>query len=230
MVVIPRASSVPPARHRDLLLIALGVVTGVTDATAFERLGHVFASVITGNLILLGVSAAQGDGRLALFAGCALAGYALGVLLAAPREDQPERVWPPSATVALVLDLALLAAFTVGWELIGKTPARGVQILLLVLMSAAMGVQSTAVRRLGQMSTTYLTSTLTALLEALRRRRRIEGQARSVGILAAALGGAAAATALVLHARRWVPVLQIVPLMVVVVSSRHLVRRESASP
>jgi uncharacterized membrane protein YoaK (UPF0700 family) len=219
-----------PARHRDLLLITLGIVTGATDASAFERLGHVFASVITGNLILLGVSAAQGDGTLALFAGCALAGYAAGVVLAAPRRDQPERVWPQGATHALVFDLGLLIAFTVGWELSAQAPERGSQVLLVVLASAAMGVQSTAVRRLGQMSTTYLTSTLVGVLEALRRGQWSGDHARSVGVLVAALAGAAVATALILHARRWVPVLQIVPLIVVVVSSRRLMRREAASP
>ena len=223
-------AAISPARHRDLLLIALGIVTGATDASAFERLGHVFASVITGNLILLGVSAAQGDGTLALFAGCALGGYAIGVLVAAPHEDQLRRVWPPSTTIALALDLALLMAFTLGWELSGDTPAEGAQVVLVVLAASAMGVQSTAVRRLGQLSTTYLTSTLVGVLEALRRRLWTGDHARSVGILVAALAGAAAATALILHARRWTPVLQIVPLMVVLVSSRGLIQQESASP
>jgi uncharacterized membrane protein YoaK (UPF0700 family) len=223
-------ASISPARHRDLLLITLGIVTGATDASAFERLGHVFASVITGNLILLGVSAAQGDGTLALFAGCALGAYAAGVVLAAPREDQPDRVWPAGATHALAFDLALLIAFAVAWELTCDAPTRGAQVLLVVLAAGAMGVQSTAVRRLGQMSTTYLTSTLVGVLEALRRRQWSADHARSVGILLAALCGAAAATVLILHALRWVPVLQIVPLMAVVLSSRRLIRQESGSP
>ena len=91
-------------RARDLLLILLAVTAGATDATAFIRLGHVFASVITGNLVVLGLSAARADGHLALFAGCALAGYALGVILAAPRrsENDAERsLWPASTTIAL---------------------------------------------------------------------------------------------------------------------------------
>lgn len=224
----------PEHRSRDLLLIILGATTGATDATAFERLGHVFASVITGNLVLLGVSAAQSDGRLALFSGCALAGYALGVLLAAPasaprERSGEERIWPPSVTVTLSFDLALLVLFTVGWELDGNRPGRVMQVLLLALVAAAMGVQSTAVRRLGEMSTTYLTSTLTGLIEALRRRRWTEQHARSVGILVTALAGAAGTTALILHAQRWVPVLQLAPLVVVIVASRRLIQRESVS-
>jgi uncharacterized membrane protein YoaK (UPF0700 family) len=203
-------------------------VTGATDATAFERLGHVFASVITGNLILLGASAVKGDGQLALFAGCGLLGYGVGVVLAAPRGEQPDRVWPPGASLALGFDLTLLIAFTVGWELIGERPGRAVQAVLLMIVAAAMGVQSTAVRRLGPISTTYLTSTLTDLLEALRRRQWADAHARSIGILGAALCGAAAATALVLNGRGWLPALQLGPVAVVVAGSRRIIRREQA--
>ena len=38
---------------RAARLILLAMATGATDATAFERLGHTFASVITGNLVLI---------------------------------------------------------------------------------------------------------------------------------------------------------------------------------
>lgn len=212
-----------PERSRDLLLILLAVTTGATDAVAFERLGKVFASVITGNLVLLGISLASAEGKLTLFAGCALAGYCAGVIAAAPRRHEgQDAVWPGGATLALSLDLALLALFAVGWELISERPGETVQLLLLVCCAAAMGVQSTAVRRLGQFSTTYLTSTLTGLLEALARLRWPEGSARSTGILAAALAGAAAATLLILHARPWLPALQLVPLAVVVAGSRRI--------
>src|SRR5436305_1890683 len=81
------------------------LTTGATDATAFERLGSAFASVVTGNLVLLGVSAARPDGRLALFAACALAGYAIGAFAAAPGRRPPgERrpVWPRATTLALI--------------------------------------------------------------------------------------------------------------------------------
>jgi uncharacterized membrane protein YoaK (UPF0700 family) len=220
---VPRSS---PERSRDLLLILLAVTTGATDAVAFERLGKVFASVITGNLVLLGISAASTQGRLALFAGCALAGYAAGVMIAAPRHAQTDDVvWPRSATLALSLDLALLTVFAVSWELISGRPGETAQVLLVATCAAAMGVQSTAVRRLGQMSTTYLTSTLTGLLEALASLRWPQGSARSTGILAAAVGGAAAATLLILHARRWLPALQLAPLAFVIVASLRISAR-----
>jgi len=43
---------------RDGLLVLLTLTTGAVDASCFLHLGHVFSSVVTGNLILLGVAAA----------------------------------------------------------------------------------------------------------------------------------------------------------------------------
>ena len=63
--------------------MALGVTTGATDATGFERLGHVFAGVVTGNLVLFGIGGVRRDGSLVLSAGCAVVGFLLGVLVAA---------------------------------------------------------------------------------------------------------------------------------------------------
>ena len=173
---MPRSS---PERCRDFLLVLLGFTTGATDATSFERLGHVFSSVISGNIVLLGVGAARGDGQLALFSGCALGGYALGVLVAAPRTREraaSKAVWPAGTSAALKLDFGLLAVFAVGWELLSQRPGRTAEVLLLALAGSAMGAQSTAVRRLGGMSTTYLTATLTGLLEAAVVRRWPRGE------------------------------------------------------
>jgi uncharacterized membrane protein YoaK (UPF0700 family) len=221
-----------PRRRRDVLLILLAVTTGATDATAFEQLGHAFASVITGNLVLLGVSAASGDGTLALFSGCALAGYAAGVLVAAPGRSEPkhpDHEWPPGATGALTVDLTFLVAFAIGWEVAGAHASRGVQLVLLVLAACAMGAQSTGVRRLGHMSTTYLTSTLTGLVEALRARRWSPEHGRSLAIIAAAIAGAVAATLLIIHARPATPALQLLPLLFVVVTARRVYGTGAAS-
>lgn len=215
----------PSERTRDVLLVALGVTTGATDVAAFERLGHVFASVITGNLILLGAGAVSGSGSLARFSGIALGAYALGVLVASPgrreneRDNQDQAAWPRSASLALSLEFGLLAVFAVAWELVAGRPGQAMQDVLLAVLAGAMGVQSAAVRRMGQMSTTYLTSTLTGVVESLATRRWPTGQARGVGIILAAVAGAAAGLALVLHAHDWLPVLQLLPLAIVLLAA-----------
>lgn len=214
-------------RARDVLLAVLAVTTGVTDATAFERLGHVFASVITGNLILVGVAAVRGDGTLARFAGCAVAGYVLGVLVATPWGGPDRRVWPAAATLVLGLELLVLVGFGVGWEIVGARPGATLRLILVITVAVAMGVQSSAARRLGGMSTTYLTSTLTGLVESLARRRWTRDDARSLGILLAAFGGAAAGTALILDAPRWLPALQLAPLAIVIAGAGRLTARQA---
>ena len=68
------------ARRRDVLVVVLTLTTGAVDAVTFLRLGNVFSSVITGNLVLLGVAAGRASARLAVNSGLALAGYAAGAL------------------------------------------------------------------------------------------------------------------------------------------------------
>jgi uncharacterized membrane protein YoaK (UPF0700 family) len=221
------SSSPSLRRFKNRLLFLLAVTTGATDATAFERLGHVFVSVTTANLVLVGVGGARLDGRLALSAGCALAGYVLGVLLAAPRrvQDSSNRpFWPPGTNLSLGTELLLLVAFAVAWKIDGRAPARAAQMAMLALCATAMGVQSSALRRMGQISTTYLTSTLTGVVESIKARRWTPTQARSLRIMLSALGGAAAATVVIGRAHAWLPLLQLLPLTIVELASLRLIR------
>ena len=110
-------------------------------------------------------------------------------------------------------------AFSIGWELAGTHPSGGGQFALVAVLAAAMGLQSAAVRRLGQMSTTYLTSTLTALVAGLVTGSKPDGMARSLGVLATLIIGAVAASVLLEEARAWVPLVILVPLGLVIVAS-----------
>jgi uncharacterized membrane protein YoaK (UPF0700 family) len=214
------------AKHA-LLLVLLGSLTGVCDATAFVRLGNVFASVITGNLVVLGVSAARGDGASLVNAVCALGGYALGALAAAPSARAAQRAgrdaepgtWPRLMRVRLTAEAGLLVIFAMVWEL-EPHPGRGLRLAMLVLLACAMGVQSVAVRRLGSVSTTYLTGTLTSLLEAVRSRQWSADCSRDLAILIAVVAGAAVALVVIDHARPALPALQLVLLAIVLIGSR----------
>lgn len=156
-------------RLKDGLVVLLAVTTGVGDAVAFLALGRVFSSVITGNLVLLGVGAATHGADVSLRAGLALAGYAAGVLAGAPLAARPgcDHTWPSAVTATLSLEACLLVAAAVVWEATAREGAA--RIALLLALAAGMGMQSAAVRRLGQMSSTYLTSTFTAWLRASRQ-------------------------------------------------------------
>ena len=207
---------------RDVLLVLLTLTTGAVDASCFLHLGNVFSSVITGNLVLLGVAAATTSSSLAIHSGTALAGYAVGVLIGAPiatRRASGGETWPPSVTVTLVTEFCVLAGFSAGWELTSGSPGTTARLLLIAALAVGMGIQSAAVRELGGMSTTYLTGTLTAMISELATRDRKPGLARSLGVLAAVVSGAVAGGLVAEHAPAWLPVVILTPLALVLIAS-----------
>jgi uncharacterized membrane protein YoaK (UPF0700 family) len=218
------------ARRLTLAAVLLTIGTGGTDVVSLTRLGSVFASVMTGNLVLLGLAAARTSASLAGHTGVAIGGYALGVAIGArvialaPRRRGTGRRaadpagWPATVTAALVLELVLLAVFAAGWELTGPHPAGASQYLLLVTATVAMGIQGAAVRGFGrgEYATTYLTGTLTSLIAGLVTpgTRRWPGW-RQPGPLLALAAGALINGILVAHAPGAVPAVIIAPLCAV---------------
>jgi uncharacterized membrane protein YoaK (UPF0700 family) len=211
-----------PAAARDYRVVLLTITSGAVNAVSFLALGKVFSSVVTGNLVLLGVSATTHSAPEALHAGLGIAGYAAGILVAAPlaaRRSHQAGTWPGSVTATLGVELVVLAGFCVGWELSAGHPHDGGQLALLIVAAAAMGMQSAAVRHLGQMSSTYLTSTLLGVLAGLATRTKPEGLGRSLGALTAVVVGALIGGVLARSARAWLPVAVLLPLAVVVAGS-----------
>jgi uncharacterized membrane protein YoaK (UPF0700 family) len=224
-----------PERSRDLLVVLLTVASGAVDAACFLHLGHVFATVVTGTMVLLGVAAGTHDPSLAIHCGVSLASYICGVAAGAQitvgfggrrraGTAGPRATWPPTVTVALGAEFCVLAAFCVDWELQSGHPHADGQLVLLALVAAAMGMQSAAVRQLGDMSTTYLTGTLTGVVEGLTTGRKPDGLARSLGVLAALIVGALISATVTAHAPGWLPMVVLLPVAVVVAASGAVVR------
>ncbi len=223
------------SRARDQLVVVLTVTTGGVDATAFLHLGHVFSSVITGTLVLLGVAAGTHDGALAGNCGVALASYVAGVAVGAPlsarragrwlagwRSRRPQaaiaqrEIWPSWLTVALGLEFCVLAVFCVGWEVSRGHPSGAGEQMLLAIAGIAMGIQGATIRHLGEISTTYLTGTMTGVVSALATGRKPPGLGRSLGIFAAVIAGACASALVTAHMPALLPVVLLVPLALVV--------------
>ncbi len=64
------------------LAAVLAFGAGAMDAITFSRLGDVFAGVMTGNLVLLGISIGAGRGEIIGRLAVALVFFTLGVLAA----------------------------------------------------------------------------------------------------------------------------------------------------
>jgi uncharacterized membrane protein YoaK (UPF0700 family) len=209
-------------RYRDLLVVILTLCTGALDAVCFLRLGKVFSSVITGNLALLGIAVGEKNGGLAANGGLTLAGYAAGVVLGtlfAGTAERGQPVWPRRVSVTLAVELGILVVFSAGWLVWSSHRGTATRMVLLVLAAAAMGVQTAAVRRLGQMSTTYLTSTLTGLFAALATWRMPDEWQRSVGVIVALVVGAIFGSLAATLAPSWLPAAVLVPQVCVLIGS-----------
>ncbi|MFI7612156.1 DUF1275 family protein [Nonomuraea terrae] len=198
-------SGLVPGRLVSWLLLLLAAAAGAVDAFCLMRLGGVFAGVITGNLVHVGRAVATRDGELALAAAVAVVGYAAGVAAAnvGLRCGRPHRGsgWGRRAGAVAAGECLLLAGVAVTWAVTGGRPGEDVVVVLLVLSSLAMGVQSALSLGSGMLaaSTTFLTGTLTGVVGAFTGTpSERAGVAGGLARLTALLCGAAAG-ALLLH-------------------------------
>jgi uncharacterized membrane protein YoaK (UPF0700 family) len=172
----------PREQILTLIAIALTFGSGANDVASFTRLGGVFTSVMTGNIVLWGLATAERSVELATHTAVSIAGYIAGVALSTwvahgfkavsqgkDGEEGRASVLPGHVNWALSGELILLAGFTVGWEITGARPVGWAQFCLLGVLAAAMGMQSAAVNEMGltSVSTTFLTGTLTGLVSSL---------------------------------------------------------------
>lgn len=178
-----------PTRHAgpgpwgECALLLLSAASGAADAFVFICVGQVFAGVMTGNLVLLGASAAgAGEQGVALRVITALVAYAVGVGCGAWMSERLR--W--SLPVMLLVEVVLLTAAAVLWAL-GLITSDGDRLGLLVLIAVAMGVQG----RIRATPTNYFTGTLTALVGRAALRSWERGDRWVAGRLIAVVAGAA---------------------------------------
>jgi uncharacterized membrane protein YoaK (UPF0700 family) len=226
----------PGAWALTLIAGVLTIGSAATDIMAFTRLGNVFASVMTSNIVFLGLAAARHSGTLALHAAVSFAGYAAGVFAGSRLARRPARgaasgPWTPWIAAALVAEAVVLAGFTIGWEVTGTHPAGGAQMVLIALATIAMGLQSAVVvvLNISGVGTTYLTGTLTSLIDSLASpgsergtARRREANLRRAVALAALVAGALLAGLLISAAPAAVPAIPLAALAIVLTIGRRV--------
>ena len=216
-----------------MIAIALTFGSGAADVASFTRLGGVFTSVMTGNIVLWGLAAARGSLSLASHTAVSIGGYIVGVAggtwiahavkdRAAPAQASDGRVLPAHVIWVLLAELALLAGFTVGWEICGASPDGWAQYILLATLAAAMGTQSSAVNDMGltQVSTTYLTGTLTGLVSSLASPGQdMQHGLRRFGVLIGLVAGASLCGLFVATAADGVPALLLAAAIITIVAA-----------
>ncbi|WP_326627517.1 DUF1275 domain-containing protein [Nonomuraea fuscirosea] len=238
-------------------VLSLALTSGAVDAFTFLALGQVFTSNMTGNLVLLGVSA--GHGRLADAVGSvvALIAFTCG-LGAAFRFLGRLTGWSARIRVAVGVELVLLAGLAAVWALAqipgsvlaqamnpapadgsrptmqdaGQAVAEGVRLAMIAAAAVAMGVQSAVTHRLHTFvgSTTFITGALTSSL--FRHLTPGTGEPHLAGLIAVLLalaGGAAVTTICVWLLPAAAPVIALAGVATALVSSAF-VRPPPAPP
>jgi uncharacterized membrane protein YoaK (UPF0700 family) len=188
-------------RAREALLF-LAAAAGSLDALAFIVLGHVFASVLTGDLVLFGTSAVHTAGDEFGAPLTAVIFYLSAVALVArlcrntSDDVQPHPLWPVRVKGCLLGEGVLLIAIAVAAAGFHGAPTGGVQTAILAASTFAMGIQSASILATGRptASTTYFTSTLIKFTAALSVGSR-EADWWTAARLGCAVGGAAAGAA-----------------------------------
>ena len=195
---------------------ALTFGTGALDVLTLTHLGGVFASVMTGNLALMGLGVARLDTGILTHTAIAVLSYVVGVAVGTSIIGVGREVgalWPRRVTVVLAVQLLVLVALAVGWVLTDADPTGAVQLVLLVAAAGGMGMQSAAMRGLGAaVATTYLTGTLTSLIAGWLGRPGPHSDTAGVASLVAAVVGAACGGLLLLTAPIVTPLLILLPL------------------
>lgn len=208
---MPPTGPVRPGRAQWAALILFAGASGAVDVLAFVALGRVFAGVMTGNLVLLGLSlTGTGDEGGPAAPLLALAGYMAGVAVVAPftrrRPGEPEARWPRAVVRWLAAEVVLLAAVAAVWGAADGSPARPWRDIVLVAVAAAMGMQSAALVAAGAAGGpgTYFTGILTRLVARATGPRGVDlTDLGSLARLVALAAGAAVAALVYAASEPW---------------------------
>jgi uncharacterized membrane protein YoaK (UPF0700 family) len=147
------------------LLLALTIVTGLVDSFSYLVLGHVFVANMTGNVVFLAFALAGAKGFSIASSLLAIAAYLVGSLagglLISRIGSNRGRLFSASTAVQVLL-VGIAAIVT----LLSPNPVPTTfGHVLIAILSITLGIQNTAVRKLGvpDLTTTVLTLTITGI-------------------------------------------------------------------
>jgi uncharacterized membrane protein YoaK (UPF0700 family) len=210
-------------------MLALTVVTGLVDAFAYLRLGHVFVANMTGNVVFLGFSIAGASGLSAVASLVAIVSFLAGGLIGGRGALLLERGHHAFLRAAIAVKLVLVVAAAVLAGVAGSRIHGGDRYVLIVLLAIAMGIQNATARRLAvsDLTTTVLTLTLTGIAADSRLAGGQESKIgrRLLAVLAMVIGALIGAL-LLLKVANWLPLAIAAALLAVV----GLAARRAAPP
>ena len=146
-------------------MLLLCMSAGMVDVIGYLGLGHVLTANMTGNIVLLGIAIARAQEFVVLRSLLALIGFIAGMRLQPICLDRLKPKWlVPSGHRRIHRRKHTTSAVRYPYNYSLFEPF---SYLLIVLLAVAMGMQTTAARRIGiaGISTTVLTNNLAAVIE-----------------------------------------------------------------
>lgn len=175
-------------------LIILSFGAGATDAFAFLMLGGIFTANMTGNLVLIALLQRPTYLVTLLGAGVAIAVFVAALLAGFRLTATRSGTVHPRARQVLVAGAVAQTAVLVWWVAIGGSADLPVQVGLVGLSAVAMAAQTVVSKRVSSLSgvtTTYVTGTLTSVMEDIADGKPGERAIRVVSVISVATGALA---------------------------------------
>jgi len=177
-------------RTAAMVAVVLSFAAGATDAFAFLQLGGIFTANMTGNLVLAGLF--HRPHYLTTLVGATVAVVVFGATAYLGFRLTSSRSGPSRGTRLLIIaasfaQLAVLA----GYALAGHPPGHLLLGVFIALSSVAMACQTVIGRTIEAKSgvtTTFVTGTLTSLMQTLAHNRRDFLAVRTLSIVALVAG------------------------------------------
>ncbi len=171
----PQSAESLPATPANIAAAALLAVSGgMLDAIIWLLHGHVFATAMTGNTVLLAVALLSGDGKDAVHHILPLFTFACGILLGWSILRRVRNARPVHHIALLIQMSALLLA--------GAAPAAFPSEPIIVLVALTASVQMATFQRIDSVNynTTFITGNIRTLLEAAYDSFHPEGRAKAI--------------------------------------------------
>lgn len=169
--LMPRGDQSTKSGAINLGIAFLAAASGSLDVIAFLTLGRVFASAMTGNTALLGISISEGDWGSAAQPALALVGFVVGATTASIATGADVRTERKPATLrGLVLfEASCLIVFATVWQLNGGVTPCTAHYLLILLSSFSMGTQGIAAKLVSApgVNTIVFTSTVVEIVSSV---------------------------------------------------------------
>jgi uncharacterized membrane protein YoaK (UPF0700 family) len=184
-------------RTAPVIAVVLAFAAGATDAFAFLQLGGIFTANMTGNLVLAGLL--HRPHYLTTLIGATVAVLAFGAAAYLGFRLTSSRIGPSRGTCLLLLvATAAQAAVLAGYAAADHPPGRLLLSVFIAGSSVAMAGQTVIGRTIEAKSgvtTTFVTGTLTSLMQTLAHGRRDFLAVRTLSILALVAGALTGALA-----------------------------------